>query len=87
MVDVVDVGAGVVGRGVVRIVAGSVKMDVGGTVILTTGGKGDGILVVFSTGGGKIYCIFGGQHGIFVVVTFSVVVVVDVVDVVSILIP
>jgi hypothetical protein len=87
VVDVVDVGAGVVGGGVVRMVAGSVKMNVGGTVILTTGGNGDGSFVVFSTGGGKIYCIFGGQQGIFVVATFSVVVVVDVVDVVSILIP
>ena len=77
MVDVVDVGMGVVdvvggvGTGVVVIIVeGFVKIEEGGTTILTTGGSGDGFLVVFSTGGGKMYFIFGGQQGIFVVVAF-----------------
>jgi hypothetical protein len=40
----------------------------GGTFELTTGGSVVGIFVVFNTGGGKMYFILGGQHGIFVVV-------------------
>lgn len=74
VVDEVDVGGGVVGDIVVRMMDGFVKIDDGGTVILTMGGKGDGCFVVFSTGGGKIYLILGGQQGIFVVVTLAVVV-------------
>jgi hypothetical protein len=58
------------------MVDGSVNIEVGGTFELTIGGNGLGIFVVFNTGGGKMYFILGGQHGIFVVVAGGVVVVV-----------
>jgi hypothetical protein len=93
--DVVDVFNGIIvvvvvvvvvaGR-VVFIVDGSVNEGDGGILTFIIGGSGNGDFVVFSTGGGNIYFILGGQHGIFgVAVVVEVVVGSGVVPVVSII--
>jgi hypothetical protein len=69
---------------VVRMVDGSVNIEVIGTFELITGGNTFGNFVVFNTGGGNMYFILGGQHGIFVVPAWGVVTVVTVVVVVII---